>query len=81
MPEYEIRQMVAQGGGVIVNMSSVAGLLGFAGAAAYIASKHGVLGLTKTAAWKRPETIFASMRCARRWWKRQWQSGSLELLM
>lgn len=48
--KYEIRQMVAQGGGVIVNMSSVAGLLGFAGAAAYIASKHGVLGLTKTAA-------------------------------
>jgi NAD(P)-dependent dehydrogenase (short-subunit alcohol dehydrogenase family) len=48
--KYEIRQMMAQGGGVIVNMSSVAGLLGFAGAAAYIASKHGVLGLTKTAA-------------------------------
>jgi NAD(P)-dependent dehydrogenase (short-subunit alcohol dehydrogenase family) len=48
--KYEIRQMMAQGGGVIVNMSSVAGLLGFAGAGAYIASKHGVLGLTKTAA-------------------------------
>jgi NAD(P)-dependent dehydrogenase (short-subunit alcohol dehydrogenase family) len=48
--KYEIRQMVSQKGGVIVNMSSVAGLLGFAGAAAYIASKHGVLGLTKTAA-------------------------------
>lgn len=48
--KYEIRQMVAQGGGVIVNMSSVAGLQGFAGAAAYIASKHAVLGLTKTAA-------------------------------
>ncbi len=48
--KYEIRQMMSQKGGAIVNMASVAGLQGFAGAAAYIASKHGVLGLTKTAA-------------------------------
>ncbi|MGH9740842.1 MAG: SDR family oxidoreductase [Candidatus Acidiferrum sp.] len=49
--KYEIRQMLKQGGGgAIVNMASVTGLAGSAGAAAYCASKHGVLGLTKAAA-------------------------------
>jgi NAD(P)-dependent dehydrogenase (short-subunit alcohol dehydrogenase family) len=48
--KYEIRQMLKQGGGAIVNMSSVAGEIGSAGAAAYCASKHGVIGLTRTAA-------------------------------
>ena len=49
--KYEIRQMLKQGGGgAIVNMASVAGLIGSAGAAVYCASKHGVLGLTKSAA-------------------------------
>jgi len=48
--KYEIQQMTKQGGGAIVNMSSVAGVKGFVGAGIYIASKHGVLGLTKTAA-------------------------------
>ena len=46
--KYEIRQMLKQGGGgAIVNMSSVTGLMGGAGAATYNASKHGVIGLTK----------------------------------
>jgi len=49
--KYEIRQMLKQGGGgAIVCMSSIAGHVGSAGAAAYSASKHGVIGLTKTAA-------------------------------
>ncbi len=49
--KYEIRAMLAQGHGVIVNMASVAGLLAEPGCYAYVASKHGVLGLTKTAAF------------------------------
>jgi NAD(P)-dependent dehydrogenase (short-subunit alcohol dehydrogenase family) len=48
--KHELPIMVEQGGGVIVNMSSVAGVTGFPGHAAYTASKHGVIGLTKTAA-------------------------------
>src|SRR6266581_5828458 len=48
--KYEIPQMLQQGGGVIVNTASVAGLIGGRGLAAYVASKHGVVGLTKTAA-------------------------------
>ncbi len=48
--KYEIPHMLAQGKGAIVNTSSVAGLIGFAGTAAYVASKHGVVGLTKSAA-------------------------------
>src|SRR5207253_3521817 len=48
--KYEIVQMLQQGGGAIVNTASVAGLVGGAGGAAYTASKHGVIGLTKTAA-------------------------------
>ena len=46
----ELEVMAAQGSGSIVNCSSVAGLVGFPGIAAYTASKHGVVGLTRTAA-------------------------------
>ncbi len=46
----EIPRMLATGGGAIVNNSSVAGLVGFAGIPAYTASKHGVAGLTKCTA-------------------------------
>jgi NAD(P)-dependent dehydrogenase (short-subunit alcohol dehydrogenase family) len=47
---YAIPQMLSQGSGAIVNTASVAGLIGARGLAAYVASKHGVVGLTKTAA-------------------------------
>ena len=48
--KHELRQMRAQGSGAIVNNSSLGGLVGLPGRAAYHASKHGVIGLTKTGA-------------------------------
>jgi NAD(P)-dependent dehydrogenase (short-subunit alcohol dehydrogenase family) len=48
--KHEIPAMLAAGGGAIVNTSSVAGLFGEPGAASYAAAKHGVIGLTKSAA-------------------------------
>src|ERR1043166_8389747 len=48
--KYEIPRMLERGGGVIVNCSSVAGLVGFPNMAPYFASKHAVIGLTKVAA-------------------------------
>jgi len=48
--KYEIAQMLKQGGGAIVNTASTAGLVGYPRGSAYVASKHGVVGLTKTAA-------------------------------
>jgi NAD(P)-dependent dehydrogenase (short-subunit alcohol dehydrogenase family) len=48
--KYEIPVMIAAGGGAIVNTASVAGLVGERGIAVYSASKHGVVGLTRTAA-------------------------------
>jgi NAD(P)-dependent dehydrogenase (short-subunit alcohol dehydrogenase family) len=46
----EIPQMLKVGGGAIVNTASAAGLIGLPGACAYVAAKHGVVGLTRTAA-------------------------------
>lgn len=48
--KHEIQQMITQGGGVIVNMASVAGLVGAHSLPVYAASKHAVVGLTKSAA-------------------------------
>lgn len=47
---YEIQAMLEGGGGSIVNMASILGQVGFATAPAYVAAKHGVVGLTRTAA-------------------------------
>lgn len=46
----QLQQMLQQGHGVIVNCASIAGLVGFQAMGPYVASKHGVVGLTKTAA-------------------------------
>ncbi|HXG21692.1 MAG TPA: SDR family oxidoreductase [Methylomirabilota bacterium] len=47
--KYEITEMLKHGGGAIVNTASTAGLVGYPRGSAYVASKHGVVGLTKTA--------------------------------
>lgn len=62
--KYEIAQMLRQGSGSIVNCSSIAGLVGFQGSAAYVASKHGIIGLTQTAALEYAQKTFASIRFA-----------------
>jgi NAD(P)-dependent dehydrogenase (short-subunit alcohol dehydrogenase family) len=48
--KYQIPAMLKSGGGSIVNMASVLGKVAFASSPAYVAAKHGVIGLTKTAA-------------------------------
>jgi NAD(P)-dependent dehydrogenase (short-subunit alcohol dehydrogenase family) len=48
--KHELRKMAENGGGSIVNMASAAGLIGWPAAAGYVAAKHGVVGLTKSAA-------------------------------
>jgi NAD(P)-dependent dehydrogenase (short-subunit alcohol dehydrogenase family) len=48
--KYQIPQMLKQGGGAIVNTASISGLVGYQNVPAYVASKHGVIGLTKSTA-------------------------------
>jgi NAD(P)-dependent dehydrogenase (short-subunit alcohol dehydrogenase family) len=48
--KHQINVMAEQGSGSILNMASAAGLIGWPGAAGYVAAKHGVVGLTKSAA-------------------------------
>jgi NAD(P)-dependent dehydrogenase (short-subunit alcohol dehydrogenase family) len=48
--KHELRAMAAQGSGSILNMASAAGLIGWPAAAGYVAAKHGVVGLSKSAA-------------------------------
>lgn len=47
---HQLPVMAAQGAGVVLNIASILGLVGFPGAAAYVAAKHGVVGLTRVAA-------------------------------
>jgi len=54
--KYELAQMLKQGAGVIVNVASIAGVSGVGNKPAYVASKHGVLGLTKAAALQHART-------------------------
>lgn len=53
--KFEIPALLAGGGGAIVNTASIAGLVGLKGATAYVAAKHAVIGLTKTAAMEYAE--------------------------
>lgn len=54
--KHEIPLMLANGGGVIVNTASIAGLIGLRTSTGYVAAKHGVIGLTKAAAVEYAET-------------------------
>ena len=54
--KYEIPAMLANGAGAIVNMSSANGLVGLAGMAAYTTAKHGIIGLTRSAALELAES-------------------------
>ena len=47
-----IQAMMRNGGGSVINMASILGMVGFAMSSAYVAAKHGVLGMTKAAAWE-----------------------------
>jgi NADP-dependent 3-hydroxy acid dehydrogenase YdfG len=58
--KYEIPAMLDGGGGAIVNMASTAGLEAVGGLAAYVSSKHGIVGLTKVAASSMPLAASAS---------------------
>jgi NAD(P)-dependent dehydrogenase (short-subunit alcohol dehydrogenase family) len=59
--KYQIRAMLKNGGGSIINISSILGSVGFAGSSGYASAKHGVIGLTQTAALEYSSQISESM--------------------
>jgi NAD(P)-dependent dehydrogenase (short-subunit alcohol dehydrogenase family) len=63
----ELRYMIAQGSGAIVNCSSIGGMVRSKGRSAYSASKHGVIGLTRSAALEYAPSELASTRSALEW--------------
>jgi NAD(P)-dependent dehydrogenase (short-subunit alcohol dehydrogenase family) len=63
--KHELKQMLLQGSGAIVNCSSMAGLTVAPGLPAYTAAKHGVIGLTRTSALDLSQTTSESMRSSR----------------
>lgn len=62
--KYQIPQMLKNGTGAIVNMSSIAGLIGAPALSIYVASKHAVVGLTKSVALEYAKSGFALMPSA-----------------
>lgn len=50
--KYQLPEMVKAGGGSVINIASILGQAGFATSAGYVAAKHGVVGLTKSAGWE-----------------------------
>ena len=70
--KFELRQMRKQGSGAIVNCSSLGGLVGAPGRGTYHAAKHGVIGVTRSAALEYAAKVFASMPYVRASSIRQW---------
>ena len=68
--KHELTQMVKQKSGVIINMSSILGKVGFANSSNYVAAKHGVIGLTQLRPWNTLLKEYGSMQFARHLLKR-----------